>query len=96
VVAENGQERLNSFQELHTRLIAVVLDMTMPVMSGEEALRRMKEADPRVPVILSSGFNEVEAVPRFSSKGLAGFIQKPYTAQKLAAKIMEAREVAAI
>jgi nitrogen-specific signal transduction histidine kinase/ActR/RegA family two-component response regulator len=92
LVAENGQEGLDTFRAVHERLIAAVLDMTMPVMSGEEALRRMKEVDPRVPVILSSGFNEVEAVRRFSGKGLAGFIQKPYTAREIAAKIVEVKE----
>jgi FixJ family two-component response regulator len=35
-------------------------------------------------VILSSGYNEVEAISRFTGKGLAGFIQKPYTGSKLA------------
>jgi two-component system, cell cycle sensor histidine kinase and response regulator CckA len=58
----------------------------------QEALRRMKALDPRVPVILSSGFNEVEAVRRFSGKGLAGFIQRPYTAREIAGKIVEVRE----
>jgi hypothetical protein len=37
--------------------------------------------------LLSSGFNEVEAVRRFTGKGLAGFIQKPYTSSALGAKV---------
>ena len=77
LVAGNGGEGVNLFREIHSELVAVVLDMTMPVMSGEEALRHMRELNPQVPVILSSGFNEVEAVRRFTGKGLAGFIQKP-------------------
>jgi FixJ family two-component response regulator len=52
----------------------------------------MKALDPRVPVILSSGFNEVEAVRPFSGKGLAGFIQRPYTAREIAGQIVEVRE----
>jgi FixJ family two-component response regulator len=40
-----------------------------------------------VKVILSSGFNEVEAIQRFTGKGLAGFIQKPYSAAALAEKV---------
>ena len=42
---------------------------------------------PDVRVILSSGYNEVEAIRRFTGRGLAGFIQKPYTASQLAEKI---------
>ena len=90
LLAENGQEGVDLFREMHARLSTVVLDMTMPVMGGEEALRRLKAIDPRVPVILSSGFNEVEAVRRFTGKGIAGFIQKPFTARALAAKLKQA------
>jgi FixJ family two-component response regulator len=61
--------------------------MTMPVMGGEEALRHLKAIAPEVKVVLSSGFNEVEAVRRFTGKGLAGFIQKPYSAAQLAETI---------
>jgi PAS domain S-box-containing protein len=92
LVAENGQDAIDLYREVHERLSAVVLDMTMPVMGGEEALRHLKDIDASVPVILSSGFNEVEAIRRFTGKGLAGFIQKPYTARSLAAKLKDVRE----
>ena len=55
----------------------------MPVMSGEEALLRMKIVHGGIPIVLSSGFNEAEAVRRFEGKGLAGFLQKPYKASVL-------------
>ncbi len=83
---------MDLFREMHDRVSAIILDMTMPVMGGEEALRHIKAIDPNVPVILSSGFNEVEAIRRFTGKGLAGFIQKPYTASSLAAKLKQVRE----
>jgi DNA-binding NarL/FixJ family response regulator len=65
----------------------VLLDMTMPVMDGEETLRELKSIRPDVKVILSSGYNEAEAVRRFNGAGLAGFIQKPYTSGRLTEKI---------
>jgi two-component system, cell cycle sensor histidine kinase and response regulator CckA len=40
-----------------------------------------------VPVILTSGYNEIEATRRFTSKGLAGFIEKPFMPSELAAKL---------
>jgi DNA-binding NarL/FixJ family response regulator len=58
-------------------------------MSGEETLRQLQMVNPRVKVLLTSGYNEVEAVQRFAGKGLAGFIQKPYTAAALAEKVKE-------
>jgi PAS domain S-box-containing protein len=98
VTADDGREGLERFRELHTQLKIVILDLTMPVMSGEEALRNMRLINPRLPVVLSSGYNEVEAIRRFAGKGLAGFLQKPYTASALAEKIQnvlrEARDLA--
>ena len=87
VVAENGKEGVDLFQELGDEVAAVLLDMTMPVMSGEEALMHLKSMRPDVPVVLSSGYDEAEATRLFTGKGLAGFVQKPYTAACLAEKM---------
>ena len=62
----------------------MILDLSMPVMNGEESLKRLKSIKPDVPVLLSSGFSETEAARRFQSTGEATFLQKPYTAQHLA------------
>ena len=75
---------------LADKIDLVLLDMTMPVMGGDEAFRQMKTIHPDVRVLLSSGYNEVEAIRRFTGKGLAGFIQKPYSAMTLAEKVRTA------
>jgi PAS domain S-box-containing protein len=92
VVAESGKEGVDLFNVLADRVSLVLLDMTMPVMSGEETLRHLKTSQPDVKVILSSGYNEVEAIQRFTGKGLAGFIQKPYSAATLAEKVKSVLE----
>ncbi len=76
-------EQLASFPEISL----VLLDLTMPVMGGEETLRELKRMRPDLRVILSSGYNELDAIQRFEGKGLAGFLQKPYTAERLAEKV---------
>jgi len=68
----------------------VLLDLTMPMMNGEDVLGVLREIRPNLPVILSSGFSEVEAVQRFADSGIAGFLQKPYTATTLARKLKQA------
>jgi two-component system, chemotaxis family, CheB/CheR fusion protein len=83
LVAADGSCGLDLFRREADRLKCVVLDLTMPVMSGEETLARMKAVRADIPIILSSGFNEVQAVRRFEGKGLAGFLQKPYRAGAL-------------
>ncbi len=87
IVAEDGQRAVELFQVLADKVALVLLDMTMPVMSGEEAFRRLKAARPNIKVILSSGYNEAEAIRSFTGKGLAGFLQKPYSSTALTEKV---------
>lgn len=83
VLAEDGQRAIEIVNQLGAQLSVVLLDMTMPVMSGNEALRHIKTIAPWLPVIASSGHPEVEALSRFGSEQLAGFVQKPYTFRQL-------------
>jgi PAS domain S-box-containing protein len=88
VMAENGREAVELFRVLADKIAMVLLDMTMPVMGGEETFRELKQIRGDVRVVLSSGYNEAEAVRRFTGKGLAGFLQKPYSAVTLAEKVL--------
>ncbi len=75
---------------------AVLLDMTMPVMNGVDAFRHMREIRPDLPVLISSGYSEKEAVNRFEGDEPAGFIQKPYTAADLLKMIGEVLAAASV
>jgi two-component system, chemotaxis family, CheB/CheR fusion protein len=83
LTADNGRSGVQKFREHSREISAVVLDLQMPVMGGEEALALLHEINPNVPVVLSSGFDESEASRRFSVQKPAGFLQKPYTAERL-------------
>jgi PAS domain S-box-containing protein len=85
--AADGREALEVYRRFFSDVSLVLLDLTMPYMNGEEVLRELRIITPSVKVLLSSGFNEVEAVQRFTGKGLAGFLQKPYQAAVLAETI---------
>lgn len=76
--ASNGKEAIDLFKANAARVRCVLLDLTMPQMDGEETFGELRRVDPMVRVIMSSGYNEQDIVSRFSGKGLAGFIQKPY------------------
>ncbi|MFZ5891866.1 MAG: PAS domain-containing hybrid sensor histidine kinase/response regulator [Myxococcota bacterium] len=90
VAASNGREALALFREHRAQVRLVVLDLTMPHLDGEACFRALREIDPDVKVILSSGYNEQEIVGRFAGTGLAGFVQKPYKLADLLAKVREA------
>ncbi len=89
MMAEDGRAGVQMFRTHADEIRAVLLDMTMPDISGEEVFRAIRTVQPEVRVILSSGYNEQETISLFQGKGLAGFIQKPYQPMKLIKKVCE-------
>ena len=83
LTASSGPAGLEIYQEERDNIDLILIDLTMPGMSGEETFRRLRHLNAQVHVLLSSGYNEIEATNRFVGKGLVGFIQKPYNAQQL-------------
>jgi signal transduction histidine kinase/ActR/RegA family two-component response regulator len=92
VVAADGREGVELFRTRPDEIALVILDMNMPVMSGDEALGEMQKIRPDARIILSSGYTQVEATTRFGGRGLAGFLQKPYTASELAHEVKRVLE----
>jgi CheY-like chemotaxis protein len=81
--ARDGGEALRLFQRDPQRYAVVILDLTMPVMGGEEALAAMRNVRPDVPALVCSGFSDREHASRFAGLGAAGFVQKPFTLSDL-------------
>ncbi|MEQ1858832.1 MAG: PAS domain S-box protein [Chthoniobacteraceae bacterium] len=77
-LASDGVEGLEIFRADPQGFALVLLDLTMPRMGGEEVCKALHELRPELPVILVSGFNEVEVATRFGEGGPAAFIQKPF------------------
>ena len=88
ILAHDGGEAVEKFKARRSEIRAVLMDLTMPHMNGEEAFRHLRAIDPDVRVLLMSGFSEQEAVNRFTGKGLSGFIEKPFRSESLRAKLM--------
>ena len=74
--AADGQAALELFSKQPGAFDGVLLDLTMPVLNGEETLRCFQSIRPDVRVLLSSGYTEAEALRRFHDCGLAGFLQE--------------------
>ena len=89
VVAENGKAGIEIFKKHRKEIKAVLLDMAMPGMSGKEVYKKLKDIDPGVKVLLSSGFGQDERVKESLADGVDGFLQKPYTLEKLADAVYE-------
>jgi PAS domain S-box-containing protein len=87
LTAGNGLEAVAVFTECRSEIAAIILDIIMPGMGGEEAFHRLREIDPSVRILLSSGY-ALEGKPhRLLSAGANGFLQKPYRVGTLAAAL---------
>lgn len=87
LTAIDGEDGVNIYRAHQTEIVAVLMDMTMPKMDGQACFRELRRINENVKVVLSSGYNEQEATSLFTGKGLAGFIQKPYSPDFLAEKL---------
>jgi PAS domain S-box-containing protein len=76
--AENGKVALAVYEANRDQVALVLLDLSMPVMGGEETFGALRALSPGLPIVLSSGYNEHDATSRFVGRGLAGFVQKPF------------------
>ncbi len=83
VLAVDGLEAVEIFRASPDRFALVLLDLTMPHLDGEQTFAELRRIRPDLRVILMSGFNAQEALVRFPGKGLASFLQKPFTIGEL-------------
>ena len=78
IMANDGLEALGTFRESTVPIRAVLMDLTMPRLDGVETFRELRCLDPGCRVVLTSGYNEQEAIQDFLGKGLVAFVQKPF------------------
>jgi CheY-like chemotaxis protein len=87
LTATDGREGVATFQSRADEIRAVILDLTMPVMGGIEAIRRIREIRPDTPVLLSSGYSQEDATSRLEGERAEAFLEKPYLPSQLRAKL---------
>ncbi|HPJ72446.1 MAG TPA: response regulator, partial [bacterium] len=87
ITAATGTEALEIFRRHRAEFAFVLVDLTMPAMDGVETLKELREIDPKVRAIISSGYTEADLRHRFEDAPAPGFIQKPYSLDELGAAI---------
>jgi CheY-like chemotaxis protein len=83
----DGRDGADLFDRLHDRISLVLLDLTMPHMDGHAVSQHIRRMRPDMKIVVTSGFDEAEAMRQFSESAGLDFIQKPYTATALVRKI---------
>jgi PAS domain S-box-containing protein len=90
VPARDGEEGIAALRERGGEIDAVLLDMTMPRLSGAETCHLIRQMHPSLPIVLTSGYTEPDAVARFAADEVAGFLQKPFSPTTLVRMIQDA------
>jgi DNA-binding NtrC family response regulator len=92
LVAGGGRDAVACYRESGERIALVILDLVMPDMDGEETFEALKEIDPEVRVVFSSGYSHDKRVEQLVRSGRTGFIQKPFDSRVLSSTIKRALE----
>lgn len=83
LTAANGAAALQLFAQHQDTIDLVLLDLSMPGMTGEQVVKALWEVSPTLPIILLSGYDEHEVSRRLGENSQAAFLQKPYTVESI-------------
>ncbi|MEO5971644.1 MAG: response regulator [Bdellovibrionia bacterium] len=87
--ASSGKKAIELVADPSNKIDLVLLDLSMPIMNGEETLREIRKIRPDLKVVLCTGYSEDEVVERFAELKLSGILQKPYSLKKLLQQIKD-------
>ncbi len=85
IPAVDGRDALDIMESRGSGMTAILMDLSMPRMGGQEALRQLRQSWPDLPVIMMSGYTEESVAPQFNDAGpgVTAFLQKPFFAEDL-------------
>ncbi|MBI5136148.1 MAG: response regulator [Nitrospirae bacterium] len=89
LLARDGEEALALYDEYGGRIDLVVLDIVMPRMGGKETFRALRERNPALRVVVSSGFSRHGQAQDLLEAGADAFVQKPYRPEELTRVVRE-------
>lgn len=89
LTASDGQEAVEIFHNRSKEIVCVLLDLTMPLMSGEECFLELRKIRQDIPIIICSGYSEEETTLKFVDQGLSDFLQKPFRLKTIRNKMRE-------
>jgi CheY-like chemotaxis protein len=92
LIARSGEDAIGFFSENKGEIDIVILDMIMPGMGGGETFDRLKDIDPDVRALLSSGYSIDGRATEILNRGCKGFLQKPFNMKALSQKLREVLE----
>jgi CheY-like chemotaxis protein len=89
LLAESGEKALDVYRNSGTAVDLIILDIGMPGMGGQKCLRELREIDPGIKVIISSGYSKDGHLKNILASGAAGYIAKPFNMSDLLKTVRE-------
>jgi DNA-binding NtrC family response regulator len=87
IEARDGSEAVKRFAERRDEIAAVLLDLVMPNTSGGETLQILRYYEPTLPIVVTSGYSELDATSLRETERGVGFLGKPFTATELTTEL---------
>lgn len=89
IVAQDGQDAIDIFTQQTDEIDLVILDMVMPGLSGADVFQALKKINPKVKVILASGYIMNRQISAVMEQGCRAFMPKPYRLEDLSTRVRE-------
>jgi CheY-like chemotaxis protein len=87
LLASDGHEALDIYRQQRDKIDLILVDLTMPGLSGEEILLQLQKLKATQKIVIMSGYGETETMKRCAELGVVGFISKPFELQVIVAKL---------
>ncbi len=91
----NGIQGILYYKEHGDEVDLVILDLVMPEMGGEEVFRTLHQMDPKVKVLIMSGYSDARTMRRLLAEGASGLLRKPFPIRELSVVVARALASAA-
>ena len=92
IPASGGGQAVDHIADAQEKIDLVILDLIMPGMDGGKTFDKIRELQPQIPILLSSGYSINGMAADILKRGCEGFIQKPFKIQELSQKIRDVLE----
>jgi two-component system, cell cycle sensor histidine kinase and response regulator CckA len=90
LTARDGMEAVNVYSKHRDKIALIISDLGLPILSGENEIKKLKEINPAVKIILASGYYDPVIKATMEKAGVLGFLQKPYVIEDVLTKIRKA------
>ena len=92
LAANDGHQGAKLFGMHADSVRVVLLDRTMPSLSGSDTFDAIRATKPDAKIVLMSGYSEERVASELASRGPSGFLKKPFTPEALLARVREVLE----